>query len=219
MPIDPQFTFERAVHELILRFGKRADNNFHQRVTDWLNSAQYRIAVSLVEVPDLEDQLELPITEDVQEYDLRTTSPPITDIVGIKWVKNNATGYRMRRFPYGEYQQLVNQAVAPPMRWARNGYKLALDPIPDSSDFTITVRFRRMPRYGALEVGDQWQDLCMKLAVSLGWSSLMEHERARELLAELPAVLQLATNSPIDQAQWEAAWDPDLGIRPMSYGY
>lgn len=219
MPIDGQYTFQRAVNEIVLRMGRRGDNDFQGRVADWLNTAQYRIASSYVEVPDLEDQLTLPLTEDIQEYDLRTTSPPITDIIGIKWVKNEQTGYNMRRFSFTEYQQLVNQAVGDPLRWTRNAYLLAFDPVPQDSTTTVTVRFRRNPGYGVFELGNQWQDSCMKLATAIGWSAMMEHERSKQIQMELPPILQAAVATQLDQYMWEAAFDPDLGIRPMSFGY
>lgn len=217
--IDPQYTFARAQDDVVLRMGRRNDNYFLNRAADWLDSAQYRIAASFVEIPDLEDQLSLPMTEAVAEYDLRTTSPPLTDIIGIKWVKNESTGYNMRRFSYQEYQELVNQPSGDPIRWARNGWRFAVDPMPLTSGYDVTVRFRRNPQHGVLELPNQWQDACIKLAVSLGWSALMEHERAKAVLAELPPILQMAIAQQLDQYQWESAFDPDLGIRPTSWGY
>lgn len=220
MPIDPQFTFARALNELILRMGRRNDNDFTQRATDWLQSAQYRIASSYVDLPDLEDELDLPLTEDVAEYDLRTTSPPITDIVGIRWIKNTHTGYMLRRFPYTEYQQLVHQATGDPMRWCRNGYVLAFDPKPATGvNYDVTIKFRRMPQYGQFEIGDDYQDAAIKLASAIGWSALMEHQRAQAVQAELPPVLQFLVSGQLSQSQWEAMVDPDLGVRPLSYGY
>ena len=218
MPLDPQYTFARAADEVLLRMGRRNDNHFVERVNDWLNSAQYRIVSSYIEVPDLEDTLTLNITEDVNEYDLRTTSPPLTDIVGLKWLKYEKTGYRLRRFSWDEYQNMVNQAHGDPMRWARRGYVLAFDPIPNESGFDVTIQYRRNPQYGVLELDTKWHESVIKLAVSYGWSALMEHERSRAVVAELPALLQMAVNTPLDQYMWESAFDPDLGIRPMSWG-
>lgn len=219
MPIDGQYTFQRAADEVILRMGRRSDNNFSDRVADFLNSAQYKIVASYIEVPDLEDELTLPIVEDVAQYDLRTTSPPITDIVGLKWLKYEKTGYRLRRFAWDEYQNLVNQSSSDPMRWTRRGNILAFDPIPDTSGYDMTIQFRRNPQYGVLELDTKWHESVIKLAVSYAWSAMMEHERAKAIFAELPATLQMAVSQPLDQYQWEAAFDPDLGIRPTSWGW
>lgn len=219
MPIDTEYTFERAANEVVLRMGRRNDNGFTDRVTDWLASAQYKIAQSFIEVPDLEDEVTLAITEGVKEYDLRTTSPPITEIVGLKWLKYEKTGYRLRRFSWDEYRDLVNQASSDPVRWCRRAYTLAFDPIPVTSGYSVTIQFRRLPMYGALELGNQWQESVIKLATAIGWSALMEHERSKAVFAELPLILQAAVSQQLDQYQWEAAFDPDLGIRPMEWGW
>lgn len=217
-PLNTQYTFARAVNEIMIRMGRRSDNSFEDRVGDYLDSAQLRIAQTYLEVPDLEDLVTIHFAADTQEYDLRTTSPPITDFIGIKYVKNLETEYRMRRFSFEEYRQLVNQATADPMRWTRKGYTFAMDPIPAEAG-DIQLEFRRQPALGVLELGNQWQDSLMKLATSIAWSALMEHERAKSIFMELPAALQLALQQPLDQYQWESAFDPDLGIRPMSWGY
>ena len=219
MPLDPEYSFAQALDEVILRLGRRNDNDFQGRCVYYLNSAIYRIATSFMDVPDLEDYINIPIAPDVNEYDLRTTAPPINEFVGLKWMKYEKTGYRLRRFPYDEYKNLVHQAHGDPVRWARNGYTLCLDPIPTAPDYDLVVQFRRLPQQGFLELDSKWHENAIKMAVCIGWGAVMEHERSRAVLAELPASFQLLIQQPIDQSQWEAAFDPDLGIRPLSFGY
>ena len=219
MPMDAQYSFDAAVDEMVLRFGRRNDNSFQARCREWLNSAMYRAAASLIDAPDLEDTLTLTIDNTVNEYDLRTTTPPITDIIGIKYVKNLWTGYRMRRFSFEEYRQLVNQANGDPMRWSRKGYVLALDPVPNNDTTTMTIEYRRLPEAGVLEFDSKHHDSLIKIAVSIGWSALMEHQRGQSVMAELPPTWQAALAQPLSQEQWEAMWDPDLGLRSMASGY
>lgn len=219
MPLDPLYSFAQAQDEVILRLGRRLDNDFQGRCAQYLNSAIYRIATSFMDVPDLEDYVNILIAPDVNEYDLRTTSPPINEFVGLKWMKYEKTGYRLRRFAYDEYKNLVHQASGDPVRWARNGYTLCLDPKPNTAGYNLVMQFRRLPQQGFLELDSKWHENAIKMAVFIGWSAVMEHERARAVLAELPAQFQLLVQQPIDQAQWESAFDPDLGIRPLSFGY
>lgn len=219
MPLDPQYSFDSAADEIVLRLGRRNDNNFPSRVREWLNSAMNRAAASLIDAPDLEDTLTLTIDDGINEYDLRTTTPPITDLIGIKYVKNLWTGYRMRRFSFEEYRQLVNQASGDPMRWARKGYVLALDPVPNNNTTQVTIEYRRLPEAGVLEFDSKHHDSIIKMATAIGWSALMEHQRSQSVTAELPPIWQAAFASPFSQEQWEAMWDPDLGLRPMSAGY
>lgn len=210
-----QYTFNTAVEELIFRFGNRTD--LTSRAGEWINAAQQRVARSLIDMPELEDIIEeFTVTENIPIYDLRTTAPALVNIIGLRTIKNNETGYRLRRFPWYEFRSLVNQAGAQPSRWTRRGNYLAFDPKPDET-VTMLIEYRRRPQMDVLETPSEWQEDLIKLATSIGWSSLGEHERSRAILAELPATLLQSWQQPLTQEQWEAFYDPDLSFLPRGW--
>lgn len=210
-----QYDFDTAKTEMVARFGNRTD--LASRAGEWLNSAQQRLARSIIDMPELDDiHAEWPITEDVAEYDTRTTYPSLNNVVGIYSIRHNGSGYRLRRFPWHEYRSLVNQGSASPTRWTRRGYHLAFDPKPSATD-TVKIDFRRRPQMDVLETPSEWHEDLIKLAVAIGWGAMAEHDRAKEVLAEVPALLLQAFQMPLSQEQWEAYYDDDLSFIPASW--
>lgn len=210
-----QYTFNTAAEELVFRFGNRTD--LADRSGEWINAAQQRVARSIIDMPELDDIIEeFPITEDISQYDLRTTSPALTNIIGINGIKSNETGYRMRRFPWWEYRSLVNQGSAEPTRWTRRGFHIAFDPKP-SKTITAIVEYRRRPQMDVLETPSEWQEDLIKLATSIGWSALGEHERAQVVQSEMAPLFQAAIAAPLTQEQWEAYYDENLSFLPTGW--
>lgn len=218
MPFDPLYTFAQALDEIQYRFGKRNDNDFRKRSTRWLDSAQQLIAQSWLEVSDLDDTVEsLPYVSGTREYDLRTTSPPIPNIVGIRYIKDNETGYRLHRFPYTEFLTIVSPAAGLPKRWTRRGYVLAYDPQPNAPG-SVTFGYRRYPAYGVVELGSEWHEPLIQLACFTGWRALKDYKAAEANFTELPIGLQAVLQQPFNQMEWEAIWDDDLKVSQTGQG-
>ncbi len=212
MPINGQYAFANAIEEMVLRFGKRNDPFFRGRLSYWLASAQMKIAKGFIEVPDLEDTIPaMPIVAGVSEYDVRTTAPALTNILGLQYIKLNSTGYKLRRFRFDGYMDLVQQASGPPVRWTRRGYLLVLDPKPNEWD-TLRIMYRRRPEPGVIELDSDWQEDLIKLGMYIGWGALDEHDKARATFAEMSPTLQMVVSKPMDQGDFEAVYDQDYGI-------
>lgn len=216
MAFVPQYDWNTATEEVIAQIGGRG---ITRRAGEFLNAAQQRLARSTIDMPELEDiHHEFDITEDFPEYDLRTTSPTIVDAVGIFAIKNNSTGLKMVRFPYREFLAISTQASAQPVRWARRGYHLALDPNP-SETITVRIDYRRRPQMDTMETPSEWQADLIRMAVINAWAALGEHERVRSMMIELPMEIQRAIQSPLTQEQWEAYYDDDLALVPMDWDW
>jgi hypothetical protein len=216
------YSWTEATSELKLRLGNRRDlagsgvSDGLDRLGHWLDSAQARIAKSLLDMPDLEDNVTLTTIDGQSEYDLRTIIPPATEIVGIRYVKNTTTGLRLMRFPFVEFRELVDQAEGSPVRWTRLGFNMAFDPEPDD-DEDILIEYRRRPRLGTVELDSEWQEEWLKLAEFIGWQALDQPEKATSAFTMLPARLQVLIQQPLDQDQWESLWDVDQKIVPRSF--
>lgn len=219
---DPLFTFEQAEEELTLRLGNRRD--ISARTASWLDAAQLRIAQSLIELPSLETSLTFDAVEDQSEYDLTTIIPPPSDLIGIKFVtrqENQAAtvpNLRMIRFPFVEFRSLVNQASSPPVRWCRYGTTFAVDPMPDGL-YPILLEYRRRPRYGISELDSVWHEDWIKVAEFFAWQALLQPDMAKAAFDMISLRIQALIQTPLDQDQWEAAFDVNLGVRMMGRGW
>ena len=221
MPNPAVYTFGSARDELQLRMGRSAatsDSGFTARLTNWLDSAQQKLAGSFIDIPELDEAVEgLPLVSGQAEYNYTQWSQPLTDLLATKSIKNTTTGYKMRRFPYNEYLSLTTQSQGDPFRWARRGFVYAFDPEPDDA-FEITVSYRRYPELGVL-IGPRWHEDVIRLATFLGWSALLKSDLAKVVYAELPANLQIAVTNTPSQEDLEAYFDPDLSFTPFYPDY
>jgi hypothetical protein len=226
MPFNPLYNFNQAHTELKYRLGNRSDlgEGSQDRISMWLNSAQLRIAGSVIENPDL-DVAGFPMTtiDGQSEYSLLEILPPATNVVGIKQVRNNTTQVKCRRFSWNEYRTLSQQAPGPPMRWARWGYIIAFDPQPNlttgGDNYEILLDYRRMPVYDTTEIPNIFQEDWLHLAESYGWQALMKLDRAQAAASRISANLQVLLNQELDQNQWESLWDTDQTIAPYGFDY
>jgi hypothetical protein len=217
MPFAPLYTFTQAETELQLRLGNRTDlgSGSANRIDQWLDNAQMRIAACMLACEDL-DVYGFPFTTNDGQtvYGLLDILPPATDIVGIFSIRNDTTGVKVRRFPWQEYRSLNQQAQGPPMRWARWGYNLALDPQPDDA-YDMLIDYRRNPQRGVTEIPNRFQEDWLHLAESMGWQSLMKPERAVQAFGRITANLQSMLSMVLDQDQFESTWDQDQVIAPI----
>jgi hypothetical protein len=215
VPLNPLYSFSDAKDEVTLQLGNRS--SLGTRVDRWLDAAQARIARSRLDINDLDDTATLTLAEDVAEYDVRETVPALAEIVGIKKMRCTTTGYRLRRFPWDVYRTLTTQTSGDPLRWTRDGYIYAFDPVPDES-VDILVDFRRNPEMGVSELDNAYQLEWIKMAVFFGWQALDETAKADAVLKGLPALFQQMAQTPLRQDQWEAGYDSDLSFGPSVYG-
>ena len=232
MPFNNLYNFSAALQELRLRLGNRpvgGDATDAQasvtRYSQWLDSAQARIAGCLIECPDIE-VVGFPMTtvEGQSEYGLLEILPPATNIVGIKGFRNNGAAdssdstdlFKMRRFPWTEFRSLSQQAPGPPMRWARWGYTVAFDPQPDKV-YNLLIDYRRLPYQGTTEIPVIFQEDWLHLAESFGWQALMKTDRSQMAMSRISANLQMMLNQELDQQQWESNFDTDQTIAPWGF--
>lgn len=222
-PDNPLFTFATATTELQLRLGNRSD--IAARIPTWLNSAQLRMGAAVTASAQLDIKgTPLVTTPGVSEYDL-LTAPTVVGILksiyGIRMIRNDTTGVRMRRFPWVDYRELNQQAQSQPMRWVRYGNTLAIDPQPENPNqtgpYTLLIDARKQPAQGTLEIDNVYQEAVVNVAEFLGWSSLMKPDRAAAAMGMVPLSVQQLVQQPLDQNQWESMFDPDQGIRPQGF--
>lgn len=227
MSVDGVYLFGSALTELTLRLGGRSDSSggvaFANRVTNWLNTSQAMLARTVLTLPDLDRVAELALIEGQNEYSRLSTTPPLTDVLAIRCVQivddsqSPQTKMRARRFPWLEYRALSSLASRRPTRWTRRGDLIAFDATPDSEYYTAVIDYRRRPTLGQSSLNTEWQEPWLKLAESLGWAALGNHERAAQLRNELPLNLRNAVEQPLDEEQMESMFDPDLAIVPESW--
>lgn len=215
------YSFTQAVTELQWRLGNRTDLGTGSlgRISLWLDAAQIKIASCSIACETL-DRIAFPFntTSGQSEYGLLQLIPPATDIIGIFSVRNSTQGVKMARFPWQEYRSLNQQAEGPPLRWARFGNTLALDPQPDSDGpYEILIDYRRNPTRGISELPNRFQDDWITVAEWIAWKALLKPERAAAAFSLLPVQLQQRMSLPLDFDQWDAMNDSDLGVRPLGF--
>lgn len=233
MPFNSLYTWDQAETELNLRLGNRNDLGVGAGTTDriarWLNAAQYRIAACVLAAEDLDQTLILTTVDGQSEYSEQSIIPPLNNAIGIKDMRNNNVqgasqtpdmGLKMRRFPWTEYRSLSQQAQSPPLRWARFGYIIALDPQPDSNGpYTIKIDYRMQPQQDTVQIPNWAQEDWITVAEYIAWKALMKPDRAQAAINALPPAVALKVSQPLDRDQWESMWDTDQVIAPIGFDY
>jgi hypothetical protein len=181
------------------------------------------------ESEDLDQTFTLYTVDGQSEYSEQSIIPPMNNVIGIKDMRNNtvggssatpATGVHMRRFPWTEYRSLSQQAQSPPLRWARFGYIIALDPQPDSQGpYEILIDYRMQPVRDEVQIPSAFQDDWITVAEWIGWKALMKEDRAQQALQLLPASVGMLVNQPLDRSRFESMWDVDQVIAPIGFEY
>jgi hypothetical protein len=222
VPFNDLYSWNQAKAELKLRLGNRRDltgsyaSDGADRLSNWLDSAQLRIAQSVTEIPALEQSETFDTVATQAEYNLNSLAPALTNIMGIRQLRNDTTGIKMLRFPFTEYRTLTEQPSGAPVRWARKGPLIAFDLIPDD-EYTIRIDFRRRPVFGNVELESEWHEDWIKLAEFYAWSALNQESRANSVFMQLPPLLQQAIQQPLAQEGFDSLWDTDLAIIPISF--
>lgn len=215
------YTFAQATTELQWRLGNRTDlgSGSLSRIALWLDAAQMKIASCVIACETL-DRVSFPIlmVPGQSEYGLLQIIPPAANIIGIVGIRNNTQGILMQRFPWREYRSLNQQAQGPPLRWARLGYIIAVDPQPDDNGpYELLMDFRRDPQRGVSELPNRFQDDWITVAEWIAWKALLKPERAAAAFSLLPVQIQQRMSLPLDGEQWDAMNDDSLGVRPLGF--
>lgn len=222
MPFNTLYTFNQAEVELQARLGNRTDlgSGSADRLAAWLNSAQYLIASCVTSAEDLDQTFTFQTVSGQSVYDEVSIIPPLTNVIGIKDMRNDTTQVSMRRFPWTEFRSLNQQAVEAPLRWARFGQSIALDPQPgDGGPYTILIDYRMQPQFGITQVPNWIQEYWITVAEWIGWKALMKPDRAQAALSLLPTSLALNIQQPLDRNRWESMYDTDQVIAPIGFDY
>lgn len=222
MPFNPLYNFEQAETELQLRLGNRSDlgSGSSDRIASWLNSAQFRIASCVTAAEDLDQTFSFTTVSGQSQYSEVEIIPPLTNVIGIKDIRNDTTEVSCRRFPWTEFRSLSQQASGPPLRWARFGYVIALDPQPDDGGpYTILIDYRMQPQFGVTQIPNWCQEDWITVAEWIGWKALMKPDRASAALSMLPAALALNVQQVLDRDRWESMMDTAQVIAPVGFDY
>ncbi len=222
MPFNSLFTWDQAATELQLRLGNRTDlgAGTANRIDQWLNSAQYQMASIVSECEDLDNTFSFFTIDGQSQYSETQIIPPLTNVIGIKDMRNNTVQVSMRRFPWNEFRSLNQQAPGPPLRWARWGNTIALDPKPDAGGpWEILIDYRTQPIFGTVMVPNWVQEYWITYAEHVGWKALMKPDRAQSAFQILPAQLQVQLSQIMDRDRWESMMDDDQTIAPVGFQY
>lgn len=145
----------------------------------------------------------IPLQDEYQQ--LRDGTTPVPRI---------AFGIAMHRFRWRDYRRFSSQAKAPPIRYARHGMSLALDPVPDSV-YPILIDYRRFPRKRTIETSTPLIEHLLTLALHIVWKQLQEYQLAQGCFQQLPPWLQFRISQPMVEAAWEAYWDEELRLEAV----
>lgn len=222
MPFNTLYTFNQAEDELKARLGNRTDlgSGSGDRLANWLNSAQYRIAACVTAAEDLDQTFSFQTVDGQSEYDEVSIIPPLTNVIGIRDIRNDTTQVSLRRFPWVEFRSLNQQAPGAPLRWTRFGYTLAFDPQPDAGGpYTISIDYRMQPLFGVTQLPNWCQEDWITVAEWIGWKALMKPDRAQAAVAMLPAALAMNVQQTLDRDRWESMYDTAQVIAPMGFDY
>lgn len=241
------YTFNSMRVELLRRLGGRTDTSSSTRASEFLNSAQLKLAEAYIAIPAFEQTCLITLVEGQSELNLLEATPQFTfnstytqnpnistnlaetrpyvnnlsDLIGIRIVQrqppedgSSTVGWRMPRMSWQEWREIEpTQATSIPIRWARNGYRFAVDPKPDR-EYQLKLDYRRRPQLDILEVEGEWQETMIQLATVFGWIAFGEPSQAQLLKSMLPANVRNLLDVPLDVADWDAQWDDELCVQP-----
>lgn len=222
MPFSSLYTWGQAQTELQLRLGNRTDlgSGSDDRLAFWLNSAQYLIASAITAAEDLDQTFSFQTVSGQSQYNEVSILPPLTNVIGIRDVRNDTTQVVCRRFPWQEFRSLNQQAPGPPLRWTRYGYTLAFDPQPDDDGpYTILIDYRMQPQFGIVQLPTWTQEYWITTAEWIGWKALMKPDRAQAALQLLPQTIAAGVQQPMDRDRWESMNDTDQVIAPIGFSF
>lgn len=211
MPVAIQ-TFDQCVEELVDRIGGR--NDIDLRMRDWVNQAQAHFARCAIEAPLLEGIKTVPTIAGQTEYDYTTeVNWGLTELIGIRLMRNTTKAWLMHRMSWEEYRRLSTQSNSSPVRYARNGHLIALDPVPTAVE-QLKIDYRKMPQDGVLAFDTSWTEWLIRYAAYIAWGAVQEYDQAKAVFTSLPMWLQVRLQSPLAEAEWEAMWDNEAGMVP-----
>lgn len=236
-----QYSFLMARRELCRRLGGRNDTISVERAGEHLNSAQLQLAKCRFDLPRFDEVAVITVGDGQSEVNLANTVPvfattdgfPSTDmetqtearsqvsslgdILGILYVQNITDQWQMTRFPWREWRAIqLHQASGQPIRWARRGHVLALDPAPDTAT-ELRIDYRRRPTLDRIEVDGEWYETLLALGESIGWRAYGQPDLAKAALTMVPANVLNILQTPLDGNEWEAMHDEYMAVEPWQW--
>lgn len=197
------YSYNAAREEVTFALGNRDD--IATRVDHWLDSAQTMLAWTTLSFPNLETTVQnVTLVAGQPNYDL-TMFPQFIDfqdLLGILLVKNQNTGLKMWRFGFSDLRALVNQASGDPNRWTRRGNQFYVDPIPISTTH-LQIDYRRRPRPGMSELGEQFHEVWIDTAVWIGARRLGMDDTLKTTIAAMPAIVLAQLSQPRSHDDFE----------------
>lgn len=201
-------SYEAMLTEITARLGNRGD--LASRVPRWLSYAYYEILLNpLFDFFELDKMNETFNTAStVSTIDLT----PIADLWAILSIRDNTNNRKLRRSHVRVFDKIVPTS-GQPVRYARFGGGIELDPVPDGT-YNFRIRYRLRPAdlgpgttFSGL--GTEWEEPLIVMATYKGWMALKQYEDAAATKQLLDATLAARQDVPMLEDE-----DSDTGIQP-----
>jgi hypothetical protein len=205
------YSFTNAKDALKARIGHRTDQT-DARLGQWINQAQLLISTNIkgVEVFDVKSALKA-LTIGVNEYTIIGSGLVLSDFWALENIKNETDKLFMRRGEWDTLTQIQTVPAGNPTRWVRKYNKLYLFSAPTKVT-NITLFYRRIATVDVLEVGDDWFDHLVNIALYYAVSDIGRGESKNAIAQSLPQTVQIALVAPLLPSTWEALHDKDLSV-------
>lgn len=160
--------------------------------------------LSVYDLPELRETLEYTVAKNGSPVSLEQKDADAPPILAVLWVRDETSNRRLRRDDLYRFMDEDETSLGPPARWARDGMRLYLSPVPDGS-YKLRIRVKlRHPDITANETilfPRDWHRLLLYRAAELVADTLPNPERATyfavkaerllaERLAGLPHMLE-----------------------------
>lgn len=173
----------------------------------------YRVLCQKIPFEGLQASATLALTQDVRSYDLASSLPDLQGIVAIRANFTTTNTVRLNRTNIQQLEQGLVSISGKPSRYARWGSVISLDPAPDSSTYTLGVRYWKKPTISnptgntTLVVPDAWLELIEWEAY---YRSLLILNRSEEAMGLIMPNIQPKMPSPSKNIQREIGIIPRL---------
>ena len=165
---------------------------------DWINLAYITLCTSN-DIQGVKRSLYFPelFTSDTSQStaDGTATVTKPTDALYIEGIHDTTSDFELENISWKEYKGYTGRAdsnaEATPREWTRRGDTIYLHPTPDAV-YALTIYYQKIPAVltgtGTTDIGVEWDEAILKLAVVFG---LMKLKRYEEAAIEKKAWIQL----------------------------
>lgn len=178
-------TYAEFQSELMFALGNRTDLNSYK--ANWVNTAYLsfcsmrKIAGRRLYLPELEDIDTSKIIGDGETYVLKPTSAYV--VLGVYDTTNdNELTYKPSKWYFKQEDRADTDNEDAPAFWSPFKNKLYLYPTSDD-DYDLEITYRKKPTLlsastSTLLIGDEWDEIVLKLAVIQSLRRMRQYERA-----------------------------------------